>query len=304
LEADRKKLVGERRDAEQGLERYRKLADEDLPNLLSQRNGLLDRLDEQYQAYYETRKGKFDQLTQASEGKIRLTLTHATNRETYANALVDLWKGSGTGTISAPNRRKVADTVAPRVLGDIIINRDVDRLAEISGLTPAMAERAMDKLWAYDDFSEVLQVQHAFYPEDTPIIEFNKGNDVFAELNELSVGQKCTALLIIALCDGTMPVLIDQPEDALDIASVWEDIAKKLRRGKYSRQFILTTHNSSLAVGGDSDNFMVLHPQSGERARVSVHGAIDRKDVRSAVIDHLEGGPEPYKLRQQKYNIK
>ena len=118
------------------------------------------------------------------------------------------------------------------------------------------------------------------------------------------MGQKSTALLIIALCDGTMPVIIDQPEDALDIASVWEDIAKKLRQRKSGSQFILTTHNSSLAVGSDSDSFMVLTPQSGDRAKVSYRGAIDRSDVRRAVIDHLEGGDEPYKLRQEKYNIK
>jgi ABC-type Mn2+/Zn2+ transport system ATPase subunit len=166
-----------------------------------------------------------------------------------------------------------------------------------------MAERVLDKLWAADNFVDVLALQHDCYPQDAPSIKYNKGHGQFASLDELSVGQKSTALLIIALCDGKMPVIIDQPEDALDIASVWEDIAKKLRHGKYGRQFILTTHNSSLAVGSDSDNFMVLMPLSGDRARVSYRGAIDRQDVRQAVIDHLEGGDEPYKLRQRKYNI-
>jgi len=149
----------------------------------------------------------------------------------------------------------------------------------------------------------ILAVQHTFYPDDTPIIEFNKGNDNYARLDELSVGQKSTALLIIALCDGQVPVIIDQPEDALDIASVWEDVAKQLRARKKGRQFILTTHNSSLAVGSDSDTFMVLTPQGADRAKVSYRGAIDRSDVRRAVIDHLEGGDEPYMLKQKKYNI-
>lgn len=192
----------------------------------------------------------------------------------------------------------------PRELGAIIIERDIAGLQASSELTATMAHRAMDKLWTVDDFADVLALQHAYYPQDAPSIEFNKGRDQFAPLDELSVGQKSTALLIIALCDGQMPVIIDQPEDALDIASVWEDIAKKLRQGKYGRQFILTTHNSSLAVGSDSDSFMVLTPQSGDRAKVSYRGAIDRTDVRRAVIDHLEGGDEPYKLRQEKYNIK
>jgi ABC-type cobalamin/Fe3+-siderophores transport system ATPase subunit len=135
-----------------------------------------------------------------------------------------------------------------------------------------------------------------------PTIYYRKDGGEYAELSELSIGQKCTALLIIALCDGTMPVVIDQPEDALDIISVWEDIAKKLRRGKNSRQFILTTHNSSVAVAADSDQFIVLKAGANS-GRVVAAGAIDRLDVREAVIAHLEGGTEPYILRLQKYNI-
>jgi ABC-type Na+ transport system ATPase subunit NatA len=99
-----------------------------------------------------------------------------------------------------------------------------------------------------------------------------------------------------------MPVVIDQPEDALDVISVWEDIVKKLRRGKNSRQFILTTHNSSLAVGADSDQFIVLKA-GANHGTVEETGAIDRADVKKEVIAHLEGGDEPYQLRAHKYNI-
>ncbi len=303
LEAKRRRLVGEKRKMEGRLKRYRVLVAEKLPELLAAREALLDDLDAQQRAYYEARKRKFDTLTGASEGKLRLTLTHAANRAAYEEAIVALLSG-GDINISTANRRKIAAKVAPRELGTLIIQRDVDTLSEVSGLTELMSRRAIEKFWTAADFSAVLALQHAYYPQDVPSIQFNKGRGQFAPLDELSVGQKSTALLIIALCDGTMPVIIDQPEDALDIASVWEDIAKKLRQGKYGRQFILTTHNSSLAVGSDSDTFMVLTPQSGDRAKVSYRGAIDRSDVRRAVIDHLEGGDEPYKLRQEKYNIK
>ena len=164
------------------------------------------------------------------------------------------------------------------------------------------AQRAIEKLWSCADFTEVLALQHNCYPADVPTIKFRKGSNHYDPLNELSVGQKCTALLIIALCDGSMPVVIDQPEDALDVISVWEDIAKKLRRGKNSRQFILTTHNSSVAVSADSDQFIVLEAGATSGKMVAA-GAIDREDVREAVIKHLEGGQEPYKLRARKYNM-
>lgn len=303
LEMQRRQLVQHKNDLERELERFRKLADEDLPALLEERERLLDGLDEQHHAYYAARREKFDYLTQASEGRLLLSLQHAANRERYEEALNELLRGSGPGTVSTTNRRRIAHNVPPRRLGEMLIARDVEQLAEASGLTDTMAERAMGKLWAHDDFAQVLALQHACYPEDAPSIRYDKGGGNYADLRELSVGQKCTALLIVALCDGEMPVIIDQPEDALDIASVWEDIAKKLRRGKYGRQFILTTHNSSLAVGSDSDTFMILKPTSAERAKVICRGAIDRPEVRREVIDHLEGGDEPYKLRQRKYNL-
>jgi hypothetical protein len=55
---------------------------------------------------------------------------------------------------------------------------------------------------------------------------------------------------------------------------------------------IYATHNSSVAVAADSDRLIVLKA-----------GAIDRMEVRQAVIEHLGCGAEPYKLRARKYNI-
>ena len=83
---------------------------------------------------------------------------------------------------------------------------------------------------------------------------------------------------------------------------MWEDIAKKLRRGKDMRQFILTTHNSSVAVAADSDQFIVMQATAAN-GRFMVCGAIDRPEVKREVITHLEGGDEPYRLRARKYNM-
>ena len=122
-------------------------------------------------------------------------------------------------------------------------------------------------------------------------------------LSEVSTGQKCTALLIIALSEGTRPIIIDQPEDSLDTTSVYEDIVIKLREGKEKRQFILTTHNASVGVASDSDNFIILKSTSS-RGEISCVGAIDREAVKTEVIQHLEGGSYPYNLRHRKYSIK
>jgi len=299
-EAERKRLEDEKSEFDKEANGYRLLT-ANLGNILKTRNELLDRHERAHRGYFELRKAKFDQLTELSDGKLRLALEHAADRSAYGSDFSVLVRG-GQAALSAGDRRRISENVAPRRLIQLVLDRDVPRLADEAGISELWAERAIERLWACDDFTEVLALQHSTYPADVPSVSFLKGKNQYDELSELSVGQKCTALLIIALCDGSMPIVIDQPEDALDIVSVWEDIAKKLRRGKRSRQFVLTTHNSSVAVSADSDQFIVLEG-GADYGKVTAAGAIDRQDVRDAVIKHLEGGEEPYQLRSCKYNI-
>jgi len=299
-EKERKRLERQKGKLDNEAKGYRALIG-DLAVLIERRNNLLDRLEKAYRSYYDVRKTKFDQLTEYSDGKLKLELIHAADRSTYEVNLVELLRG-GANALGTADRRQIANNISPRRFIQLVLDRNAPHLAEEAGITVLWAGRAIEKLWSQEDFTQVLALQHNCYPTDVPTIRFRKEGGQYDELNELSVGQKCTALLIIALCDGTMPVVIDQPEDALDIISVWEDIAKKLRRGKNTRQFILTTHNSSVAVAADSDQFIVLKA-GANYGRVEAAGAIDRPDVKKAVIAHLEGGDEPYKLRARKYNI-
>jgi ABC-type cobalamin/Fe3+-siderophores transport system ATPase subunit len=140
-------------------------------------------------------------------------------------------------------------------------------------------------------------------PTDRPEIHFRRSDGSYAPLNELSTGQKATAFLIMALCEGATPIVVDQPEDSLDIRSIWDDMCLRLRRSKQSRQFVFTTHNSSLAVASDSDKFVVLAADA-RHAEVALSGALDGDAMRRRVIELLEGGEDTYFLKQRKYNVK
>jgi DNA repair ATPase RecN len=307
LGSDRKSKELERKELQDRLDSlqteakgYRDLT-AGLAGLRQARARLLDELQAAYLQCYTIRKDKFEELTRLSDAALRLTIEHSIDRSAYELCLSDLLKGR-LNSLSVADRKSISANVDPRRLVELVLERDAASLAGEAGITELWAERAIEKLWSTEDFTEVLALQHNCHPSDVPTIQFRKPGGQYDELSNLSVGQRCTALLIIALCDGTMPVVIDQPEDALDIRSVWEDIAQKLRRGKSSRQFVLTTHNSTVAVAGDSEQFIVLAAAS-DRGWVTAAGAIDREDVRGAVVDHLEGGPEPYKLKSRKYNI-
>lgn len=116
------------------------------------------------------------------------------------------------------------------------------------------------------------------------------------------MGQKADALVMIALGDGTMPVVIDQPEDALDIPSIWDDICSRLRISKHARQFIFTTHNSSISVSSDSDQYVVFEVD-GETGWIARSGSIDEQAIKDDVVGHLEGGYESYGLKRNKYGL-
>jgi hypothetical protein len=76
----------------------------------------------------------------------------------------------------------------------------------------------------------------------------------------------------------------------------------KIRRGKERRQFIFTTHNSSLAVASDTDKFTILEA-GATQGRVMYSGSMDHPPVREEVITYLEGGSDTYKTKYGKYRI-
>lgn len=151
----------------------------------------------------------------------------------------------------------------------------------------------------------MLLLQYKAHPQDRPDIRYNIGDNQvqnFVPLKNLSTGQKCTAMIILALSEGTMPIIIDQPEDSLDIRAIWDDMCTKLRVAKELRQFIFTTHNSSVAVAPDTDKFIIM-TASSTKGEVVFSGAIDNENVRKEVIQYLEGGISTYTLKYLKYNI-
>ena len=186
---------------------------------------------------------------------------------------------------------------------EIIIDRDIKKLANAAGLTESKAESIVNVLLQRDVLPSTLALQHESFPDDQIEILYRKQDGSYHPLAELSMGQKADALLMIALGDSHMPVVIDQPEDALDLSSIWDDVCQRLRMSKHARQFVFTTHNSSIAVASDSDQFIVMDADA-TTGWVAQSGSIDQGEIKNQVVEHLEGGPESYDLKRRKYNLK
>lgn len=293
-------VLTKRLDSERKALKSSESAAEGLAKIEVKRGKLLQQLDECRRTLYDLRRAKYAEIQALADGRLRLGIVQGGNREPYEAYLRELKKGSN---LHDSTMRAVSEKVGPAELVKVVRADASADLAKRANIDPKAAAKLVSFLRAIDDFARVLRMEHEDLCGDAPSIEYCKADGKYYPLAQLSIGQKCTALLIIALVEGDRPVIIDQPEDALDIRSVFEDITLKMRRRKGTRQFIVTTHNPTVAVAGDTDQFHVLEATS-EAAKVAVRGAMDREIVRDEVIQHLEGGVIPFDLKSKKYRMR
>ena len=129
------------------------------------------------------------------------------------------------------------------------------------------------------------------------MIELKDGTD-YKNSAGLSTGQRCTVILPILLLQSERPLLIDQPEDNLDNAFVYDTIVRNLQEAKGGRQLIFATHNPNIPVLGEADRVFVFS-SDGRKGHVTHRGGVD--DVKEQVEHLLEGGKEAFVLRMQRY---
>ena len=127
-------------------------------------------------------------------------------------------------------------------------------------------------------------------------------------LDELSTGQKATAVLLLLLLESDAPLIVDQPEDDLDNRFITEGVVPRMRAEKQRRQFVFSTHNANIPVLGDAELIVGL-TASGEaergHARIAPEhvGSIDDRQVRELVEEILEGGKDAFERRRRKYGF-
>lgn len=128
------------------------------------------------------------------------------------------------------------------------------------------------------------------------------------DLEDLSTGQKATAVLLLLLLESDAPLVVDQPEDDLDNRFITEGIVPRMRKEKLRRQFLFSTHNANIPVLGDAELILGLSAKGeaeGGQAQVAPEhmGSIDSPSVRGLVEEILEGGREAFERRRRKYGF-
>lgn len=169
-----------------------------------------------------------------------------------------------------------------------------------------------DQAWRIGEAGEevFMELEELDLPHTT-IMKLNIGSpdrEVWKGMNDLSTGQKATAILLLLLLESDAPLIIDQPEDDLDNFFIAEGIVPRMREEKRKRQFIFSTHNANIPVLGDAELIVGLkavgEAEEGHgEIPVEWRGSIDDENVRLNAEEILEGGKEAFETRRAKYGF-
>lgn len=142
-----------------------------------------------------------------------------------------------------------------------------------------------------------------FIPEDEVVVEYKPENaSTFKSLSTASAGQRTTAILTFLLSFGTIPLLLDQPEDDLDNRLVYDLIVDRLKVAKSSRQIIVVTHNANIPVNGDAEYIISMDSESPHTS-ILHSGTIEREEIKKEICDVMEGSEKAFKMRSDRYKI-
>lgn len=264
---------------------------EALAELNKERERLRARLSDLRDERYKLRLGVAERLNQHLSPMIRVRVEQFGNMDEYRALLTQSMKGSGLRYASIVDR--AVERIPPAELASLIQGEDRATLERELDLDADRATRLMIQL---KDKPEVFAIETVEL-HDRPVLELKDGPD-YKDSASLSTGQKCTTILPILLMESERPLLVDQPEDNLDNAFVFETIVQSIAEVRGRRQLIFVTHNPNIPVLGDAARVFCLR-STGRAASVAKAGSVD--DVAPQIMTILEGGRAAFEARQKRY---
>lgn len=125
-------------------------------------------------------------------------------------------------------------------------------------------------------------------------------------IEEMSPGMQAHALLKLFLNDRISRdydcVIIDQPEDNLDVRTIKEFLVDRIKELKTDTQLFVVSHSAPVIVNGDARTVVVCSADEG--AMNYSEGSINGGDTKQEIATVLDGGELYLKMRFNKYNFK
>jgi energy-coupling factor transporter ATP-binding protein EcfA2 len=263
-----------------------------------ERDNLLIRLQDNKSSQYRIRQEVMNELNKKLDGILRVKLEYQGEKQEFVKRLRLLKSGAKEEQLN----RIVEGGDFSIIAFTRSIREGPSSLAQKYGIAPATAQSLCKSI-----SQEELYNLETFEIQTKATLALNLGSKEapnYRNIEHLSVGQKCTALLTLILLENPYPLVVDQPEDDLDNTFIVNDIVNRLRREKEHRQFIIATHNANIPVLGGAELIIPLEATANQaRVEEGLYGSIDDEPVKEIVMKTLEGGKEAFEIRKEKYGI-
>lgn len=117
-------------------------------------------------------------------------------------------------------------------------------------------------------------------------------------LTDASPGMKSVAYLDMLFDLDETILILDQPEDNIDNDYISKYLVPNIKGKKKIKQLIFVTHNPSVAVYGDSFNYVYV--ENNDKINYTNY-LIERKEDKEKLINILEGGKSSFSNRNKKF---
>jgi predicted ATPase len=242
---------------------------------------------------FERRVQEAEKINQEFGEVILLSVRRAAHSKPFVDRLSELLAGSRIRT-QGNIAEELATSLSPSDLLDVIERGDAQRLAGLLSRDLGQITRVVTYL---RDNPDLYDLEGELFEDSLEITMFDRGQPKPVE--QLSEGQRATALLPLILRESTCPLIVDQPEDDLDNSFIFDVLVRNVLRLKKERQLIFVTHNANIPVLGDAEAIVVMHMEKPTKAAPPVVGSLDERT--EDILRLLEGGKEAFERREAQY---
>ena len=109
----------------------------------------------------------------------------------------------------------------------------------------------------------------------------------YKSLKKLSTGEKNATMMVLLMNQGAFgPLIIDEPEQYLDVRSITGILIPRMRKLKTQQQIICVTRDEHMLFSGDAEQ--VIATQSEKKLAV-ITGDINNKEIQKQILEIFEG---------------
>jgi ATPase subunit of ABC transporter with duplicated ATPase domains len=234
-----------------------------------------------------------EQINQQFGDVVLLSVKRAAHSKAFVSRLSELLAGSRIRT-QGNIAEELATNLSQSDLLQVIEDGDAQRLATLLSRDLGQVNRVTTYL---RDHPDLYDLEANLFDDALEITMFDQGQSKPVE--QLSEGQRATALLPLILRSSPCPLIVDQPEDDLDNSFIFQVLVKNILKLKTERQLIFVTHNANIPVLGDAEEIVVMHMDGPTKAALPRIGSLE--DRKEDILHLLEGGKEAFEYREQRY---